>query len=532
MTNEAEPTRRELLAMIGTVAGSAAMYHAMTSLGHAAGSTYRGPPNLQGAPAGGSVLVLGAGLAGLTAAIELRRAGYSVEVLEYQQRAGGRNWTLRGGDTFTELGGAMQRVAFDPGLYFNPGPWRIPYNHAAVLDACRRYGVALEPFIQVNNNAWLHNSRAFGGQPVRWREIQADFTGQVAELLGKATHQGALDATVTGEEKDALLEALRGWGALDANMSYRESLRTSSRRGYASDPGGGLSGIPRPSTPLARADVLKSGLWRWLVNAMLYEFQTTMFQPVGGMDMIGQAMFRALGPETVRFGRKVVEIRQSADGVRVAHVDARQGGDPLVSTAPWCVCTLPLTVLSQIPVDCSPKMQAAIGAVPYYSAAKVGLQFKRRFWEEDEGIYGGISYTNLPNAVVAYPSNGYFSPGKGVLLGAYAFGSPASYMLSSLDPDERIARTLDWGAAIHPRQYREEFDTGVSVAWHRVPWTLGCAGNWSADNRRELYEAACGIDGRLVLAGEHVSYLPAWQEGAILSALDAIERLHRRILGG
>ena len=61
--------------------------------------------------------------------MELRRAGYRVQILEYNDRAGGRTWTLRGGDRFIELGGAVQDCHFDDGLYLNPGPWRIPYHH-------------------------------------------------------------------------------------------------------------------------------------------------------------------------------------------------------------------------------------------------------------------------------------------------------------------------------------------------------------------------------------------------------------------
>src|ERR1700743_965364 len=89
--------RRDLLSLIGAMAGSAAMYHAMTSLGFASESRYRGPIRLEGNPRGATVLVLGAGLAGMTAALELRNAGYKVQLLEYNARAGGRNWTLRGG---------------------------------------------------------------------------------------------------------------------------------------------------------------------------------------------------------------------------------------------------------------------------------------------------------------------------------------------------------------------------------------------------------------------------------------------------
>src|SRR3954451_13200507 len=131
-------SRRDLLALIGTVAGSAAMYEAMTALGFASESGYQGRIELQGDPKGASVLILGAGLAGMTAALELRTAGYKVQVLEFNSRPGGRNWTLRGGDVLTELGGATQTCGFEQGLYINPGPWRIPYHHRAVLDYCKR----------------------------------------------------------------------------------------------------------------------------------------------------------------------------------------------------------------------------------------------------------------------------------------------------------------------------------------------------------------------------------------------------------
>ena len=250
--------RRDLLSLIGAMAGSAAMYHAMTSLGFASESRYRGPIRLEGNPKGASVLILGAGLAGMTAALELRNAGYQVQVLEFNGRAGGRNWTLRGGDSFTELGGATQTCEFEPGLYINPGPWRIPYHHRALLDYCRRLNVALEPFIQLNHNAYLHASRAFGGAPQRIRAVKADFQGHLSELLAKATQQGRLDEAVTKEDQEILLQALRSWGALDRNYNYSAGLFSSAYRGYASAPGGGLTAMPVPSDPVVLSDILKS----------------------------------------------------------------------------------------------------------------------------------------------------------------------------------------------------------------------------------------------------------------------------------
>jgi monoamine oxidase len=474
------------------MAGSAAMYHAMTSLGFASESTYQGPIRLEGDPKGTSVLILGAGLAGMTAAFELRKAGYAVQVLEFNSRAGGRNWTLRGGDRFTELGGFTQTCEFEQGLYINPGPWRIPYHHRALLDYCKRLNVALEPFIQLNHNAFMHASQAFDGAPQRIRAVQADFHGQVSELLAKATKQGKLDEAVSKEDQEILLQALRSWGALDRNYHYDASLISAEFRGYGNAPGGGLSAPPSPSDPVALSDILQSRLWRYLRNFASYNFQADR-------------------------------------GVTVSFVDTTDPATSRQATADWCLCTIPLSILSQLSVDVSTATKSAIDAVPYAAAVKVGLQFKRRFWEEDDAIYGGISYTDLPIRQIAYPNTGFNRTGRGVLLGAYLFDGANAFEFTAMSPAERVAHAVDFGAAIHP-QYREEFENGVAVAWHRVPFTLGCSGDWSEEARAQHYRNLCQIDGRIVLAGEHASALPAWQEGAILSALDAITRLHGRVV--
>jgi monoamine oxidase len=529
MQNErAAVTRRDLLSLIGAVSGSTAMYHAMTSLGFASDSGYKGQIRLDGDPKGASVLILGAGLAGMTAALELRKAGYHVRILEFNSRAGGRNWTLRGGDSFTELGGFRQVCEFEQGLYINPGPWRIPYHHRAILDYCKRLGVALEPFIQLNHNAYLHAAGAFAGVPQRIRDVKTDFQGQISELLAKVTQQGKLDEAVSKEDREILMQALRSWGALDSNYAYKANLISGDFRGYAREPGGGLRAEPIPNEPLDLSDILKSRLWRYLQNFALHTFQSTMFQPVGGMDMIGKAFAREVG-DVIRYDAKVTRIQQDGRGITVTYTDLKAPSTPQQAKADWCICTIPLSILSQIPMDVGGRMKAAIDAVPYTPSVKIGLQFKRRFWEEDEAIYGGISYTDLPIRQIAYPNTGFNRSGKGVLLGGYLFDGPNSYEFTSMPPAERVARAVEFGARLHP-QYRSEYENGIAVAWHRVPFALGCAGSWTDKARTEHYDNLCQIDGRIVLAGEHASYIPAWQEGAILSSLDAISRLHDRVV--
>jgi len=521
------PTRRELLRAIGVLGGASVLYQAMEALGHASESQFAGPPNLSGARPGASVVVLGAGLAGMLAAYELRKAGYKVEIIEYNNRPGGRNWSLYGGDTYTELGGATQKVGFAKGNYLNPGPWRIPYHHRTVLHYCKAFGVALEPFMQMNQAALVHSSKAFGGKPQIYRELASDWDGNVAELLAKAIDNKGLNGVVTREDADRLKEAMREWGMLDKDMRYVRSERTADRRGYDRWPGGGVNGSPIPSTPFAFKDVLDSGVWETYSYHMRSEFQTTMFQPVGGMGKIGEAFGKQV-EGLVRYGAKVTKIDQQGGAVTVTYTDIASG-QTRETKADYCVCTIPLGILSQIDLDASAALRAAVAAVPYSNSVKVGLEMKTRFWEEENAIYGGISFTDQEIQMISYPSGGMHSDGPGVILGAYMFGPP-SYKFAGMTPEQRIAGALEQGSVFHPGRYKENFSNGVAVAWSRSPFTLGCCAQWNEETRKEHYQTLVGVDDRIVLAGEHASYIGCWMEGALLSSLDAVTRLHKRAL--
>lgn len=523
------PSRRDLLMMIGRAGGAAAMYQAMTALGHAAETQFAGPPMLSGAPKGASVLVLGAGLAGMLAAFELRKAGYKVQILEYQNRPGGRNYSLRGGDKVVELGGATQTVGFAPGNYLNPGPWRIPHHHRTLLHYCKQFGVELEPFIQLNHNTFVHRKDAFGGKPQRYKELAVDFKGHLAELLGKSLNAGALDASVSREDKEKLLVALREWGVLDGDLAFTSNLHVSDQRGYDRAPGGGVNGAPTPSKINGLSDVLSSQVWTQIGFFHSYVMQTTMFQPKGGMDMIGKAFARQLAKD-IRLNTKVTAITQDDRGVTAQWEDTATGQKGS-SSAQWLVNTIPLPVLSQIPMQVGPKLQAAIKAVPMNGQVKIGLEMKSRFWEEKYSIYGGHSFTDQAIGLISYPNYNYFKDGPAVLLGAFANGIGA-YQLTGMTPERRIEAALAQGSVFHPEDYRKEYLNGASVAWSRMPWIMGCTSHWTEESRAEHYQNLVAMDGRIVLAGEHATYYGGWMEGSLLSALDAVDRLHKRAVAG
>jgi len=104
------------------------------------------------------------------------------------------------------------------------------------------------------------------------------------------------------------------------------------------------------------------------------------------------------------------------------------------------------SILGQIPMNVGAPMTQAISAVPYCTGLKVGLQFKRRFWEEDEQIYGGVTYTDLPIGQISYPSSRYFDSGKGVLLGAYIWDMINSWISRPCRP--RTAYQRPWNMAV------------------------------------------------------------------------------------
>ena len=137
-------TRRDFLRRAAALGGAPLVYEGMTGLG-LLGTPTQTRVELSGRVSGVRVLVLGGGLAGLTAAYELGEVGYDCRVLETRARPGGRVFTVRRG-AVSEEDGPSQTAAFDDGLYFNAGPMRISHHHQTTLDYCRELQVPLEVF--------------------------------------------------------------------------------------------------------------------------------------------------------------------------------------------------------------------------------------------------------------------------------------------------------------------------------------------------------------------------------------------------
>lgn len=474
-----------------------------------------------------SVVVMGGGIAGMTTAYELLKGGYDVTVLEGRDRPGGRNWTVRGGDTYTDLDGNRQRAAFSKGEYMNTGPGRIPQMHVT-LDYCKELGVDLEVFNNQNADAFLYREGDHGldGEAVRHRAAKADVYGYTSELLAKATDQGALDAYVTEEDKEQLIAFLRGFGDLgdkvDGDPAASFAYTGTSRRGYEVQPGAGLeSGVE--TTPYALSDVLASGIGRYFSFEFGFDQAMVMLQPVGGMDRIAYAFADAIGRRHFRYGTEVVAYRNTADGVEVSY---RQGGATRTITADFAVNTIPPHLAAEIPSNLPSEVIAALRSAQVSNAGKLGIEYDRRWWEEDYRIYGGISNANTDLSNIWHPSYGYHGD-KGVMIGYYNTGGDAdSY--GALTPDRRLRRAVAQGRKIFGDVYTRGITASFSQNWARAPFSEGSWVHWRDQNGAD-YERLLEPAGNIHFADDHLSHAIAWQHGAMVSARAAVTRIQERV---
>ncbi|HEU5435517.1 MAG TPA: FAD-dependent oxidoreductase, partial [Telluria sp.] len=280
-------SRRHFLAKALAVGGSGFLLANMKAWGMDLASTRDAPPVLQGSGKGKTVVILGAGLAGMTAAYEMSKLGYTCKVIEARAFAGGRCQTARAGTVLEELGGEKQVCGFERGQYINFGPWRIPFNHRSTLHYTSSFGVPLELFNNDNDAAYVYNDNAAGalrGKRLRQFEVKADMRGYVDELLAKGLQSGAMDQQVDAADKQLLIDYLVNEGYLaKKDLRYRGT----DGRGFKVNPGAGVNPGPGvPSDPLGFSDLLQSKLGHIYHSVHEFTQQSTMLQPVGGMDAI------------------------------------------------------------------------------------------------------------------------------------------------------------------------------------------------------------------------------------------------------
>lgn len=513
-------TRREALASVNAVGGEKAAKAALAALGLGP-STHLQYQKLDHGPQAGQgtrVLVLGAGIAGLVAAYELKRAGFEVRILEARQRVGGRNWTLRHGDQVDYLDGRRQTAQFAPGLYFNAGPARLPSQHRTILDYCSELGVPLEVLVNTSHSAQLRPDLQQPAFSVR--QALNDTRGHLAGLLATAINRDALDAELSGEERVRLLGFLQEYGDLSQELIYEGSLR--SGHGVSSAIPGALPGF---GAPLALDQLLHPELWGALLHTEYPEFSATMLQPVGGMDRIAVAFEQRLR-EQLQFGAVVEQVRQRAEGVTVQYRDSVSGAVHR-EHADYLISTVPLPLLARLDTDFSEPFKQALRSTHNGAATKVAWQAPR-FWERDYRIYGGLSWVDHPARILWYPSD-QLNSRQGLLVAGYVTGEGAS-AFGQRPLAEQYAASAEAVELLHPG-HAASLRQPLAVSWEQVPFSEG---PWL---QREQFPAQAHAlleqpQGRVYLASDGFgqSGIGIWQESAANAARRAVGQLAEQVI--
>ncbi|MFL5734553.1 MAG: flavin monoamine oxidase family protein [Chloroflexia bacterium] len=440
------------------------------------------------------VIIVGAGMAGLSAAYELLSAGHNPVILEAQNRVGGRVYTLR--------------EPFAPGLYAEAGAMRIPRAHDLTMAYAGKFGLDTHPFTMGNPNAYYYLNGC------KWRVKDA---GDDPDCLGFPLHDRERSKSIDELWAEALTpfaqrleQQTEGcWPDIVAEYdqySTREFLETLDWSEGAIERFG----------LLANQEALMNASFLELLREEVGNYYTDMVELEGGMDTLPRAFLPAL-KDHMRFGAKMVAIDQSPDSVTIHY---RTAAGRFSETGDYAILAVPFPVLRHVEMlkPFSRTKQRAIRQLHYDASAKILLQCRRRFWEEDEGIFGGGTMTDLPIRTVYYPDHGR-KTGRGVLLASYTWSEDAQRW-GSLSPQDRIEQALENLCCIHP-QIREEFEVGATKMWHDDEFAGGAFALFDPGQQTQLYEHIKAPEGRIHFAGEHTSLCHAWLQGALESGLRA-----------
>jgi monoamine oxidase len=285
---------------------------------------------------------------------------------------------------------------------------------------------------------------------------------------------------------------------------------------------------PQFRKPLSLHDLLIANFVKGEFYEDRLDWQATMLQPVGGMDRIAYRFAESLG-NLARYRCVVKEIRRTSSGARVVYTSA--DGTTHNIDADFCICTLPAQILRDMPSDFSGATKQAIDGMPMLSQYKIAWQ-SPRFWEREYNIYGGISFLNQTVDLVWYPSDRLFSS-HGVLISGFNFetdeaGRPTAFgRLGSVEAKLAASRaSVEKLHAGHGKQLANP----IYVSWPSIPYSLGSFANTHLESTQGAYNQLHQPEGSIFFAGDYLSQLPGWQEGAALSARRVVSEIAGRIL--
>jgi len=456
------------------------------------------------------VVIVGAGVAGLCAAYELEKRGHEVVLLEAERR---------------HVGGRVRTLRFEDGMYAEAGAMRIPKRHELTRHYLRELGVPLRPFVHSNPNGYYHlrgrRERIKDGKRLnalfqlsaKERDLSADdlWSGAVLKRLAALTDADRAELTAASPTA-AAVRALDG-------LSLQQ---------LCEQAGWSQEAIELLSVIYGQEAEMHTAATEFLREEHLEVWSQEFDEIVGGTDRLPTAMAERLRSRP-KMGCEVVRLEQDPLRGKAAAI-YREDGRERHAEGDFLLCTLPFPVLGRLQIEpaFSPGKRRAIRQLHYDASTKVLAVAQRRFWESEDGIYGGGSFTDLPSGTTYYPSDNAVARDPRVtaaaspFLASYTWGQ-AARRLATLPHAERSRLVLDHLARVHPQLSEKELiRRTASWSWDNHRWSGGAFAWFLPGQHCALHQDIIKPEGRIHFAGEHASLTHTWMQGALESALSAL----------
>jgi len=447
------------------------------------------------------VIVIGAGMSGLAAALALRAAGCEVTLLEARERPGGRVETLR--------------APFSAGLYAEAGATYIPAVHDLTMGYVQRYGIALHPIPEDQLFTFWHiaGRRIRIGGEESW-PVELSRKEQALGLRGMLEHYISPGVARLGQYTES------GWpdaacADLD-QMTYRQYLELQGaspgaihlmRRIFPDIHGEGIEDVS--ALFCLRDFTNEGGGWSLIAH---------------GSEHLPRALAAELG-EIIRYGAVVDRIEHGPDGVAVRF---RQAANVRWEHGDHLVVALQFSCLRDIEIEprFSTEKQRAINALSFSSVSRSYLQMDTKYWQ-DGPQYMGIS--DLPTTMGIRDAS-YHLPGRRGLVECYIPG-PTARRVAAMSEAEGLAWTLSHVEQLLPGA-AEHVELGTLKSWDNDPFARGGYAFYRPGQMRELLPHVGRPEGRVHFAGCHTSPWPSWIQGALHSGHRVADEIARFKLGG